>query len=148
MCGPNVIVDLRVKLQKRRNLEWKSVGDAEAASGSTMEEPWPKPVNDLQKSPKVPARRALHSVPQFPRPEVSRSHGGFSPSSQTSRGSPRLKWQSDLRQSPPQRKRAGQLNGSVRRECRADAEEEGLFVSIRVRVDDNQRQHRRRGILL
>ena len=48
----------------------------------------------------------------------------------------------------PQRKRAGQLNGSERRECRADAEEERLFVSIRVRVGDDQRRHRRRGILL
>ena len=88
MCGPD---DLKVKLRKRRHLERRSVGDAEAASGSTMKEPWPKPVNDSQKSPKVPARRALHPVLQFPRPEVSRSQGGFSPSSQTRRGSLRQK---------------------------------------------------------
>ena len=56
MCGPNVIVDLKVILQKRRNLERKNVGDTEAASGSTMEEPQPKPGNDSQKRPKVPAK--------------------------------------------------------------------------------------------
>ena len=56
MCGPNVIDDLKVKLQKRRARERRNVGDAEAASGSTMKEPWPKPVGDSQKSPKVPAK--------------------------------------------------------------------------------------------
>ena len=55
----SLFVDLKVKLQKRRNLERKSVEDAEAASGSTMEEPWPKPVGDSQESPKVLAREAL-----------------------------------------------------------------------------------------
>ena len=96
VCGPNVIDDLKVKLQKRRARERRSIGDAEAASGSTMKEPWPKPVGGSQKSPKVPARRALHPVPQIPRSEDSRSQGGFSPSSQTSRGSPRQKQQADL----------------------------------------------------
>ena len=47
--------------------------------------PWPKPVGDSQKSPKVPARKGLQTVPQIPRPEDSRSQEGFSPSSQTSR---------------------------------------------------------------
>ena len=64
MCNPNDIDDLKVKLQKRRLLQRER--DVEAASGSTMSEPWPKPVNGSQKSPYVPARRALHPVPQFP----------------------------------------------------------------------------------
>ena len=47
MCGPNVIDDLRMKLQKRR-AQKEERRDAEAASGNTMKEPWPKPVGDSQ----------------------------------------------------------------------------------------------------
>ena len=83
MCGSNVIDDLKVELQKRRAREERSVGDAEAASGSTMKEPWPKPVGDSQKSPKVPARRALHPEDSVRVPKRAAGHLGRS-SSQTS----------------------------------------------------------------
>ena len=44
----------------------RTVQHGEAASGSTMKEPWPKPVNDSQKA-RIPARRALHPFTKFPR---------------------------------------------------------------------------------
>ena len=55
----------------------RAVQHGETASGSTMKEPWPKPVDDSQKA-RIPARRALHPFPEISAPEVSKSQGVFS----------------------------------------------------------------------
>ena len=60
MCGSNVIDDLRVKLQKRRAQKEES-RDAEAPSGSTKSQL-------ATHSTEGACQRALHPVPQIPRP--------------------------------------------------------------------------------
>ena len=99
----------------------RAVQHGETASGSTMKEPWPKPVDDSQKA-RIPARRALHPFPEISAPEVSRSRRSLhkNPSSSTVRSG----------------------------ECEADAEEERLFIPIRVRVAYDQRRPTHRHILL
>ena len=107
----------------------RAVQHGETASGSTMKEPWPKPVDDSQKA-RIPARRALHPFPEISAPEVSKSQGVFS----------RRSLHNKTNNPSSSTVRSG--------ECEADAEEERLFIPIRVRVAYDQRRPRRRRILL
>ena len=64
----------------------------------------------------MPARRALHPVPQFPRPEDSRTQGGFSPSSQRAAGHlATSSSQTSGRVSTTRTCKSKYLNGSARR---------------------------------
>ena len=45
----------------------RAVQHGEAASGSTVKKPWPKPVHDSQKA-RIPAKRALHPFPEISAP--------------------------------------------------------------------------------
>ena len=114
---------------KKKNRCKRAVQHGRTTSGSTMKEPWPKPVDDSQKT-RIPARRALHPFPEISAPEVSKSQGVFS----------RRSLHNKTSNSSSSTVRSG--------ECEADAEEERLFIPIRVRVAYDQRRPRRRRILL